>query len=168
MLNRLVIYLCLVSLVNLGLSALCGGQVNVGVTVAPTEQPRLYKVRDAAVIGGWRVTVNGVTTPESDMVKPQPGQRFIVIDVTVENTSSETKPLSSLGQMQLKDASGQQYNIDVGAVTASGGTLPDAQLAAGEKVKGQVGFAVPVEASGLQFIFLADLIGGEKITVGLE
>ena len=53
------------------------------------------------------------------------------------------------------------------ATSASGGTPPDGEIAAGEVLRGQVGFQVPADATDLVFIFNGDLFGGDKIRVAI-
>jgi hypothetical protein len=70
-------------------------------------------------------------------------------------------------QMTVKDWTGQGYGVDFGATSASDGTSPDGELAPGEKVRGQVGFQVPVGASGLVFVFDAGVWDYGKVFVAL-
>ena len=151
--------------------------VNLGDAPATVDAPaelageapqQLYKVGDAIKIGDIVLIVNEVKTPKpSQFAKPEKGKRFLVVDLTLENKAAKAANLSSMLQMQLKDASGSVYNQDLMASTVSGGKAPDGELAPGEKIKGQVGYAVPEDAKGLIFVFDGDIFGAGKIFVQL-
>ena len=131
---------------------------------APTD----IKVGDVIAIGELTLTVNDVSAPKGDTFnKPKPGQRFVVVDLTLANTSAKEANVSALLQMELKDASGQKYNPDLMATTAAKGALPDGKLAPGEKLRGQVGFEVPESAADLVFVFDASVFGAGKVFVAL-
>jgi hypothetical protein len=127
-----------------------------------------YQVGEAIKIGDLVLVVNDVGSPKGDKFnKPKDGQRFVVVDLTIENKSTKEEALSSMLQMSLKDAGGQKYTIDLGATTAAGGSTPDGKLAAGEKLRGKVGFQVPADAKDLVFVFDANVFGSGKVFVKL-
>lgn len=173
-LNKLI-YLSLILLV-----LACGGAkaTSIAIATAPpgksAAQPtsaaqQTYKVGDLVAIGDWQIKINSVTYPQgSNFSKPDAGKKFVLVDLSVQNPTTESRPISSLAQMKLKDASGQQYQLDLIAVTAAKGTPPDGQVAAGETIRGQVGYQVPQDASGLTFVFEPDLLGNGKAFVKLE
>ncbi len=128
-----------------------------------------FQVGDIVSIGDSVLTVLGWENVEpNDFVKPEEGKKFLVVDVTVENKSDQPEAISTLIQMSIKDSSGQKYDVDLMAQTASGGTSVDGELAAGEKVRGDVGFQVPVDANGLQFEFDASVFGSGKALIALQ
>jgi hypothetical protein len=136
----------------------------------PGEAPlQSYAIGEAIELGDVVLTVNGVSSPEgNEFSKPDEGFRFIVVDLTVENKKSEAVNLSSLAQMELKDSTGQRYSLDIMATTAADGSTPDGELAAGERIRGQVGYSVPEDADGLIFVFDGGLFSAGKIFVTLE
>ena len=87
-----------------------------------------------------------------------------MVDVSIENLASEATNVSSLLQMSLKDGTGQVYDVDIFAPAES---APDGEIAAGETVRGQVGFQVPTGAEGLLFVFDAEIFGEGKLFVEL-
>jgi hypothetical protein len=134
-----------------------------GERALPTRQ-----LGEAISAGDVTLTVNTVETPEGDQFsKPKDGNRFVVVDLTVQNTAQKAAHLSSLAQMSLKDAAGWKYTLDLLATTAAGGSPPEGELAAGEKLRGKVGFQVPEDATGLVFVFDADVFGSGKVFVAL-
>jgi hypothetical protein len=127
-----------------------------------------HQLGEAIPAGDLTLMVNAVDAPKGDQFsKPKPGNRFVVVDLTIENTAQTAAHLSSLAQMSLKDRAGWKYTLDLLATTAAGGSSPDGELAAGEKLRGKVGFEVPQDATGLLFVFDADLVGGGKVFVTL-
>ena len=70
--------------------------------------------------------------------------------------------------MSLRDSTGQKYDVDLMANVASGGSSPDGELVAGEKLRGQVGYQIPDDVTGLMFVFDADVFGAGKVFVELE
>jgi hypothetical protein len=134
-----------------------------GERALPTHQ-----LGEPIVAGDLKLTVNAVDTPKGDQFStPKPGNRFVAVDLTIENTGQEATHLSALAQMSLKDAAGWKYPLDVLATTAAGGSPPEGELMPGEKLRGKVGFQVPEDATGLLFVFEADLVAGGKIFVTL-
>jgi hypothetical protein len=127
-----------------------------------------YNIGDVIAMGTTNITVNEVLYPAGDdFNKPNEGFKFLVVDVTIENLSATAISVSTLLQMSVKDSSSQKYDVDLMASVASGGTTPDGELAPGEKLRGQVGFQVPVNATGLVFVFDADVWGSGKVFVAL-
>lgn len=151
--------------------------VNLGPTPVKVEPPaeiageteqQTFQIGDIIEIGTLTLTVNEVTSPAGDdFAKPDEGNKFLVVDLTIENKGTDAANVSSLLQMSLKDPTGQTYAVDLLATTTSGGTSPDGEIASGEKVRGQVGFQVPVDATGLVFVFDADVFGAGKVSVTL-
>lgn len=144
------------------------------IVEAPAEimgetNQEIFKVGETVNIQNVNLTVNSISNPDgNEFTKPEDGKKFLVVDVTIENTSTEVQNISSLLQMSVKDGTGQEYAVDFAATTIVDGASPDGELAAGEKVRGQVGFQVPADAKGLVFVFDASVFGSGKIMVGLE
>jgi hypothetical protein len=136
--------------------------------IAGEQAQAIFAIGDIIEVGDLTLTVNEVTSPPgNEFNKPDEGNKFVVIDVTLENKGTEAEGISSMMQMHLKDATGQIYDIDLMASVASGGATPDGEMAPGEKVRGQVGFQVPKNAQGLVFVFDADVFGYGKVFVVL-
>ena len=125
-----------------------------------------FAVGDIIEMGDLTLTVNEIAFPEGDnFTKPDEGKKFIVVDLTLVNNSSEAKAVSSMLQMYLKDTTGQKYDLDLMASVASGGTTPDGEIAPSEKIRGQVSFQVPEDIDGLVFVFDADVFGFGKVFI---
>jgi hypothetical protein len=127
-----------------------------------------YNIGDVIAMGTTNVTVNEVLYPAGDEFnKPNAGFKFLVVDLTIENLSTTAISVSSLLQMSVKDSSSQKYDVDLMASVASGGSSPEGEIAPGEKLRGQVGFQVPENATGLVFVFDADVWGTGKVFIAL-
>ncbi|MHB8467984.1 MAG: DUF4352 domain-containing protein, partial [Acidimicrobiales bacterium] len=103
-----------------------------------------YKVGDSAMTSGWKVTVFGFTdplTPPSQYDTPQAGDHYVSVDVQITNPSNKQEPFSSLIAFHLVDSLNHQYEIAIIPELAPG--APDGQIAAGQSIRGQVGFQVP-------------------------
>ena len=144
------------------------------VTIEPPaklsgETPQTtHKVGEAIKIGDFVLTINKASISAGDgSTKPKPGKKFVVVDLTIENKGSKAAAISTMLQMFLKDGTGRYYATDLMAAVAAKGTSPDGELAAGEKIRGQVGYQVPEKVQGLTFVFDAELFGPEKALIQL-
>lgn len=147
----------------LGLIVLVGcGTANVQSGTTVTAQPaqstatatkavaipvvgKSYRVNDT-----WTVTVNGAKTSQgSDYINPKSGNIFLIVDVTLKNTSNEVQHASGIIQWSLSDATGQKYN----GTFIPGATDPGGAMAPGSLVRGQLAYEVPlsIHSYTLQF-----------------
>ncbi|MFN7037476.1 MAG: DUF4352 domain-containing protein, partial [Bellilinea sp.] len=128
-------------------------------TIAGETSQQTYNVGDVITMGTINITVNEVLYPAGDNFnKPDPGFKFLVVDLMIENTGTTAISVSSLLQMSIKDASSQKYNVDLMASVAAGGSSPDGEIAPGEKLRGQVGFQVPENQAARTFETLYELV----------
>lgn len=136
--------------------------------IAGETQQQTHNVGDVIAMGETTITVNEITYPAgTEFTKPDEGKKFLVVDLTIENKSAEAINISTMLQMWLKDPSGQKYTVDIMASVASGGTSPDGEISPGEKVRGQVSFQVPADATGLVFVFDAEVWGTGKAFIAI-
>jgi hypothetical protein len=141
-------------------------KVEPPANIAGETTQQTYNVGDVIAMGTTTLAVNQILYPAGDQFnKPNAGFKFLVVDLTIENKGATAISVSTLLQMSLKDASGQKYDVDLMASTASGGSSPDGEIAPNEKLRGQVGFQVPENATGLVFVFDADVWGTGKVLV---
>ena len=155
------------------------GEISVDLGPQPTtyavpgdldlgQPPEVFQVGEHVEISDLVVQVEGVTRPQGgEVIQPDPGMDFLLVDVRVENRGDRTRELSSAVSMSLKDASGRRYTFHLGAQTAAEAGLPDDELLPGEQVRGQIGFQVPEKARGLTFVFDPDLVGYGKALIAL-
>jgi hypothetical protein len=143
-----------------------------GLTAAPKTIKGEVAPKTAAIgaplkIGDYTVTVNKISVVKAGIMKPDPGNRFLVVDMLIENNSGDKSAFSTVLQTAIKDADGYRYGVDLGATTAAKAKTPDGDLKAGEKVKGQVGYEVPVAAKGLMFEFVGGLLDKDKLLIAI-
>jgi hypothetical protein len=129
-----------------------------------------YAVGEEIAAGDLRMTVNEVTYPEgTDFIQPDEGNRFVVVTVTIENRGDESVLISSLLQTELRDDTGQRYNMSISAIQAADGATLDGEIEPGERLRGQAGYEVPEDATGLVFRFDPSAFGlGQTIRVPLD
>ena len=110
-------------------------------TPQPTAAALVYhKIGDTVKAGTWTITINSVKTdPGGQYDSPKAGDTYLVIDVTAVNNDSKTDQFSSFIAFNLKDSTGQQYTQSFASI----GTLPDGEVAPGDKVRGQIPFEIP-------------------------
>ena len=76
-------------------------------TSAPAAK-QSYQVGETAELNGLKITVNEAKeSAGNQFIKPEAGKRFIIINVTVENTTDKDVSMSSVLQMELKDDTGR-------------------------------------------------------------
>lgn len=136
----------------------------------PGEKPQTSdKVGEPIQFGSLIVTVNAVTHPTfADYNKPAEGNTFIAVDVTIENTGSVSVEIYPGGQMAILDSLHLFYTDDIEAtIAAGGGSSMTISLAPGEKIRTQVGYQIPADATGLLFVFDNDHYEPGRVTIAL-
>ncbi|HZS78060.1 MAG TPA: DUF4352 domain-containing protein [Ktedonobacteraceae bacterium] len=104
----------------------------------------------------WTVTVNKVTTSHgNNFSSPKGNNIYLVVDVTVKNTSSSDQMVSSAGMFTLKDSTGQPYTETVTTFTKP----PDGTVTPGSVLRGQLVYEVPASEHTFTFGFQADITG---------
>ena len=138
-------------------------------TEVPTAASRTesYSVGDVIDIGDFVLVVLGWETPTDDIFKPDAGNVYLAVELLFVNQSDSPATVSTLLQMALKDSTDRQFTLDLGAQTASKSGALDGELAAGERIRGKIGFQVPEEAAGLVFVFDPSLFGSGKVFIEL-
>ncbi len=152
--------------------------VNLGPTPVSMEPPTdlnlaqqqiVYQIGDLIEISDLAIQVLQVSFPAgNEIVKPKEDFKFAAVDVMIENQGNTTQEISSIVQMYLKDSTGQKYTFHFGAQSIIDSGLPDDELQPGEKVRGQIGFQVPKDISGLLFVFDAEIFGFGKVFIALD
>jgi hypothetical protein len=139
----------------------------------PSEIPgekelETFSIGESIEMNNMVLTVNEISSPAGDQfTKPTEGYKFLVVDLTLINNSSNAVNISSLMQMYVKDSEARKFSVDIMATTAANGTTPDGEYAPGETIRGQVGYEVPADETQFVFSFEADFWGTGKILVEL-
>ena len=128
-----------------------------------------YKVGDSIKLGDSIITVNSVSTSQgSEYSKPSDGNEWVNLNVTIQNTGSDQQYVTTLGQMFLRDTSGNSYQVSVTdkEIENPNNSL-DGAVIANSKRTGWVGFEVPKNDKGLQFQYNGSIFGGGTVAVDL-
>ena len=126
---------------------------------APTAAPDKagFQLGQTASVGDLRVTLDKVSEAALETSNlPQPGNRFLVVHVTIQNVGQTALQINALAETNLKDAAGNSYGFDPFAnslaATQGTGTL-DGEIPAGGTHAGLVGYQLPANAGDLLWIF---------------
>lgn len=123
-------------------------------TVAPTAKP--FTVGQAVKVGNWVITIHAVTESTGDQFDVPTGV-YLILDMSFQNTDSQSHSISSLLQFTLTDSTGQKYTVALTGL--SGITAPDGDVQAGKSVRGQTVYDVPKTEKSFEFTF-EDVISG--------
>ena len=128
--------------------------------------PETGDVGEAVENGAYELTVHEVTdplAPGDEFFGPEEGNRWIVVEVSITNLSDEPQDYGTY-DFKLKDADNFEYTtgfVDVERELSSG------SLAAGDTVRGQVGFEEPEGAEIVRLIFDPGFFGESRIDLTL-
>jgi hypothetical protein len=128
-------------------------------TTEPTEtkQQQTFKIGERVEMGELVITVNSVNDSQgSEFIKPAAGHVYKITDCTIENLSDESQGISSLMMFKMADSEGYNYNT---TITDSSKPSLDGELGPGRKMRGEVAFEVPIDATGLELIFEPNILG---------
>ena len=122
-----------------------------------TPQRQAFDVGDTVRLGDLHITVNDVRASLGDgLWTPEEGNYFIYVDVTFRNEGNQPEVVSTLIQMEMRDAEGRLYNTDLFA-TASNSSSLDGEIAPGGTLRGEVGYQLPASEVELTWRFSGDL-----------
>jgi len=133
------------------------------------HRQEVFLVGEQIEISGLVIQVLDVSYPAgTDLVKPKEGYKFVSVDVQVENQGETVQEITSIVQMYLKDNTGEKFTFHLGAQSVIDSGLPDDELQPGERVRGQIGFQVPINSENLIFVFDAEVFGFGKVFIALD
>lgn len=116
-----------------------------------TPTPAACALYECCERNGVSMAVLGVsTTDTSQFSRAEAGNTFLVLNVVIENVSSEETVYYSPLYFQLRGADGTQYDAEVLAPEPD---LQSGHLDQGGRVRGNVAFEIPVDAAGLVTVF---------------
>jgi len=120
-----------------------------------------HKVGDQVKVNStWTATINSATATQGDgTFPPKVGNTYLVIDLTLKNTSAQAQTVSSLVDFALKDATGQKYDE---SITSGTGTSPDGTVEAGGLLRGQLVYEVPQAQQHFVFAFQPDFTSTDQ------
>lgn len=132
------------------------------------EDPKTetFNIGDTIKMGDLTIVVNAVRTDQgNEFIKPDEGNIYYIIDVTIENNGEEEVAISSLAMFKLYDSEGYNYSITVGPDTK--GQL-DGNLGSGRKMRGELVYEIPTDAKGLELVFESDIFGKGQAVIKLD
>lgn len=120
---------------------------------------------DTSGIDVTLLTVEAPFRPGEFESGPDPGFRWIGVELSATNTTDEDQVMSSLLNMEIKDDTGQRFDI-----VLAGMDRPqiDGTILPGDTIRGWTVFNVPTDATGLQLIVRGSLTAsGVRFDLGL-
>ncbi|MGP4073823.1 DUF4352 domain-containing protein [Piscibacillus sp. B03] len=123
------------------------------------EETKTATIGDTISFDGLEVTVNEVKTSEGSDFETPENDFYLILDITVNNTTEEAANISTMMQMTLQDADG--YSHDVALFTGVKGSL-DGEVGPGRENRGEVAFDVE-QSDSYEFIFDDPFTTGQAI-----
>lgn len=100
--------------------------------------------------GNLEFVVNGIRTDSGEgFMRPDEGNTFFLVDVSVTNNGSEAVSISSMLMFTVRDSYGFSHSLSIGAVSAGNGSL-DGDIMAGRTLRGELGYEIPEGLTGLE------------------
>lgn len=162
----------LLTLVLIAAVAACGDAPE------PPAPKVIYHIGQAIPVGPLVVTVNSVSHPAADEYDtPDPGKRFLGVNVTIENKDTQPLIIFSRDIMFVRDSHGNQYTEDPTATMVAGTAPPDGDPYPGKEIRGTAGYQIPDNATGLTLVvdttemtykFLVGSSQGDRAVVALQ
>lgn len=145
------------------------GVVGVGVRKAIKEvtdrQVVKVAVGQAGKTGDLSIKVNGwQPSPGDGIIKPNPGNQFILVDLEVGNTGKTTEGVSTMTEMSIKTTGGYKYTQ---APYFPEPRYPDGDIQPGQVARGNVVFELPQNIGAMNFV-LEPLLIGDIVEVKLQ
>ncbi len=131
-----------------------------------SNETKTFKVGDTIQTKDFKIRVNKVTTSNgSEYVKPEKGNEFVKVDITVENISKEEQNISSVLMFKVVDKDGRSCEQ---AITDNQKGQLDGKVAPGRKMTGEYIVQAPKGQKGLELQFDSSLISNGQVIVTLN
>lgn len=150
--------------VTLGLTG-CGttpSSVQTNVNTSPpqvTPQPKpIFKVGDTQKISQFQLKVNSVKTTNGGQLKPSEGNRFVFVDVTIENQSDKDILVSSMAMFDLVNLDGRKSKFTISEKLDT----VDGTLGAGRKITGELGYEILKNDKDFDLVFTTSHVDGSQ------
>jgi flagellar basal body-associated protein FliL len=113
----------------------------------------------------WIATLTHVDETSNSFIPPASGQTYLEISLSLKNTEATSQLVSSLLQFSLTDASGKSYSETKGVGDTNIKDLLDGSVGAGQTLKGQIPYQVPLSVHDFTLTFKYDLIDGSSASI---
>jgi len=122
-----------------------------------TPKTEIFEIGDTIKMGNLQFKVNSVRTSEGDeFFKPDEGNVYLFVDITIENISNEEENISSLLMFKIVDKDGRSYDI---ALSGEAKGSVDGSLGAGRKMTGELSFEVPEDIKDFELEINPEIFG---------
>ena len=129
--------------------------------------PTIYATGEPVRTGDLELLLHGARSlTEGLPVRPDPGFRFVVLDLSVKNLSPAEVQIESNKQMTLKDSLGYVYPVSPATWSVVRSPV-DGFFDPDQKKRGPIVFEIPHDADGLTFIF-EPLFGFDKVVIAVD
>src|SRR5579859_8135199 len=137
-------------------------------TSAPAQSTQHFSVGQTIKTGDgdWEITINGVKTSQGqDFSTPKAGNIFLLIDVTLKNTSKQTQQVSNLAMFTLRDLGGLEYTQ---TILPSAQAAPNGQADPGQPIRGTLPFEVPTSQHAFTLAFIGHLADTQQVLFDIK
>jgi Domain of unknown function (DUF4352) len=125
-----------------------------------------YKVGDIIEVNKFVIKVNSVNQNADSgnpYTKPKDGNKFVTVDITLENKGETKETVSSFINFYIKNAEGEK-----GTSQFLSSLKPvDGELLAGDKIKGELAYEIAANSKGLKLYYNPTFLFGKSIVVEL-
>jgi hypothetical protein len=128
----------------------------------PQTTEHLWAIGQTAEVDGWRVTVHSFSTlPADEWRRPERGQLFCTVELTLENRSGQIRYVMPEKQMMLLDGDGRSYAPDRNAALITARSrqwlVPEGEFSVGQKAHGAAAYQIPSGSQGVRWVFRSSL-----------
>ncbi|MCD8503144.1 MAG: DUF4352 domain-containing protein [Bacillaceae bacterium] len=116
-------------------------------------------IGDTVAFDGLQVTLNSVHKSMGKEFFEPTNAYYVILNVTIENTTDKSEHISSLLNFKLIDGDG--YSQDIGLFADTKGSL-DGEIGAGRSMRGEIAFDA-YESNAYEFIFENPFTSGQAI-----
>lgn len=151
-----------------------GGSDNISKTAEDSkknessqqETAKTYKIGDAVEIEGVSVTVDSMQRGyTSELMKPDDGQEYIMLTVTIKNNSGDKKSYNAY-DWNIETSEGDIHSYE--AMAQGSNALNSGDIANGGKKTGTLVFEVPKNDTGLKVHYKANYFLDNEVVIELH
>lgn len=146
-----------------------GNKTNSDETNKPTieSKPDVFYIGDKVKLGDFVLVVKSVSVCNSsnEFIRPDPGKKFISVDITVENVGSEPRVYNLLF-FQLQDDQDFTYTPSIFPCDEPG--FNSGILQKDQRTRGYLTFEIPIRNNSYQLIYTPDWWHRGQILVNLS
>lgn len=145
----------------------CGTEV----TSSKSSTEAWSKIDKTVKVGDVEYTISSIKfTKGGDLFGANEENIYLMIDMTVKNSTDEEQPLSSIMMFDLKDGSGKEYDISlIGSANLEEEKIEmiDGSVAAKAERRGGIVYEIPENTTGLT-LTINDVLGSGSETIKLN